>query len=171
MASPSFVLHTRVYPKFPDWPPGAITANGTALSHYVQLYRYFVSQSSAFCCHNPLCCFSTNVYCCLSPQSGNFWIHPRIFNHKVYRINRYIFKHWASQSFLCAQNISVWALLVARCSSRPHSVYCQVLASIYFTYNALCSSDDSVTKLVHILHLVTIKSLLQIREENGTDLS
>jgi len=25
----------------------------------VQLYRYFVSQSSEFCCHNHLCCFST----------------------------------------------------------------------------------------------------------------
>jgi hypothetical protein len=30
----------------------------------MQLYRYFVSQSSEFCCHNPLCCFSTSVYCC-----------------------------------------------------------------------------------------------------------
>jgi hypothetical protein len=30
----------------------------------VRLYRYFVSQSSEFCRHNPLCCFSTNVYCC-----------------------------------------------------------------------------------------------------------
>jgi hypothetical protein len=50
--------------KFPDWPPGARIANGTALCHYVQLYRYFVSQSSEFCCHNPLCCFSTCVYCC-----------------------------------------------------------------------------------------------------------
>jgi hypothetical protein len=27
----------------------------------MQLYRYFVSQSREFCCHNPLCCFSTNV--------------------------------------------------------------------------------------------------------------
>jgi hypothetical protein len=50
--------------KFPDWPPGARTANGTALCHYMQLYRYFVSQHSEFCRHNPLCCFSTNVYCC-----------------------------------------------------------------------------------------------------------
>jgi hypothetical protein len=25
----------------------------------MQLYRYFVSQSSEFCRHNPLCCFST----------------------------------------------------------------------------------------------------------------
>jgi hypothetical protein len=30
----------------------------------LQLYRYFVSQSSEFCRHNPLCCFSTSVYCC-----------------------------------------------------------------------------------------------------------
>jgi hypothetical protein len=30
----------------------------------VQLYRYFASQSSEFCHHNPLCCFSTSVYCC-----------------------------------------------------------------------------------------------------------
>jgi hypothetical protein len=38
----------------------AITANGTALCHWIQLYRYFVSQSSEFCSHNPLCCFSTS---------------------------------------------------------------------------------------------------------------
>jgi hypothetical protein len=30
--------------KFPDWPPGVRTANGTALCHYLQLYRYFMSQ-------------------------------------------------------------------------------------------------------------------------------
>jgi hypothetical protein len=37
--------------KFPDWPPGTKTANGTALWYWVQLYRYFVSQSSdiTFC--------------------------------------------------------------------------------------------------------------------------
>jgi len=50
--------------KFPDWPPGATTVNGTALGHYMQLYRYFLSQSNEFYLHNPLCCFSTNVYCC-----------------------------------------------------------------------------------------------------------
>jgi hypothetical protein len=30
----------------------------------MQLYRYFMSQSSEFCRHNPLCCFSPSVYCC-----------------------------------------------------------------------------------------------------------
>jgi hypothetical protein len=29
----------------------------------MHLYRYFVSQSSEFCHHNPLCCFPTSVYC------------------------------------------------------------------------------------------------------------
>jgi hypothetical protein len=29
-----------------------------------QLYRCFVSQSSRFCLHNTLCCFSTSAYCC-----------------------------------------------------------------------------------------------------------
>jgi len=27
---------------FPDWPRGARTANGTALCHWVHLYRYFM---------------------------------------------------------------------------------------------------------------------------------
>jgi len=27
----------------------------------VQLYRYTVRQSSEFCRHNPLCCFSTSL--------------------------------------------------------------------------------------------------------------
>jgi len=35
--------------KFQDWPPGARTANGAAICHRVQLYRYFVSDSSEFC--------------------------------------------------------------------------------------------------------------------------
>jgi hypothetical protein len=44
----------------------------------VQLYRYFVSQSSEFCSHNPLCCFTTSVYCCclfryrLSPETFGY---------------------------------------------------------------------------------------------------
>jgi len=61
--------------KFPDWPPGARTANGTALCHYVQLYRcYFVSQSSEFCRHNPLCCFSTSSIKC--KRMFRYWLSP-----------------------------------------------------------------------------------------------
>jgi hypothetical protein len=56
------MFYMRMYQKFPDWPLGARTANGTALCHYVQLYHYYVSQSNEFCRHNPLCYFSTSVY-------------------------------------------------------------------------------------------------------------
>jgi len=59
----------------------------------VQLYRYFVSQSSEFCRHNPLCCFSTSVYyycCCLfcyqlSPETFGYTItYQRWSSHEVY---------------------------------------------------------------------------------------
>jgi hypothetical protein len=61
--------------KFPNWTPGERSANGTVLCHYVQMYQHSVSQSSEFCRHNPLCCFTTSVYCCclfcygLSPET------------------------------------------------------------------------------------------------------
>jgi hypothetical protein len=80
--------------KFPDWPPGARTVNGTALCHYMQLYRYFVSQSSEFCRRNPLCCFSTSVYycCCLfryglSPETFGYTVVTNSMEHRPSEAN------------------------------------------------------------------------------------
>jgi len=63
-------------------PSGARTASSTALYHYVQLCRCFVSQYSEFCHYNPLCCLSASVYCCKSifryrPSPETFGIYPR----------------------------------------------------------------------------------------------
>jgi len=55
------------------------TANGTALCHYVQLHRYFVSQSSEFCRHNSLFCFLTSVYCCLF----RYRLNPETFGYTL----------------------------------------------------------------------------------------
>jgi hypothetical protein len=49
----------------------------------MQLYHYFVSQSSEFCHHNTLLCFSTSVYCCLfryrfSPETFGYTIVQRL---------------------------------------------------------------------------------------------
>jgi hypothetical protein len=44
--------------KFPDWTPGTRTTNGKAVCQKLQLYSYFVSQSSEFYRQSPLCCFS-----------------------------------------------------------------------------------------------------------------
>jgi hypothetical protein len=45
----------------------------------VQLYHYFVSQSSEFCRHNPLCCFSTSVNCCLF----RYWLGLETFGYTL----------------------------------------------------------------------------------------
>jgi len=78
--------------KFPDWQPGARTANGTALCHKVQLYRYFVSQYSEFCRHNLSCCFSTSVYCCkcifrYRISLETFWYTLVCGNSRRYRLS------------------------------------------------------------------------------------
>jgi hypothetical protein len=74
---------------FPAWPPGARTANGTALCYQVQLYRYFVSQSSEYWRHKPFRCFSTSVYCCkrifcyrLSPETFGYTL---VYMFTVYK--------------------------------------------------------------------------------------
>jgi hypothetical protein len=86
--------------KFPDCPPGTRTVNGITLCHYVQLYRYFVSQSSEFFRHNPLCCFWTSIYCCkhmflyrLSPETFGYNI---VFSAALYTLTCAIY-HCASK--------------------------------------------------------------------------
>jgi hypothetical protein len=55
----------------------------------VQLYRYFVSQSSEFCRHNPLCCFSTSVYCyCLF----RYRLSPETFGYNLVCSNCFMVK-------------------------------------------------------------------------------
>jgi hypothetical protein len=74
--------------KFPDLSPRARTANGTALCHKVQLYRYFVSQSSEFCRHNPFCCVSTSVYCC--KRIFRYRLGPETFGYTLLRPHFYL---------------------------------------------------------------------------------
>jgi hypothetical protein len=102
--------------KFPDWPPGPRTSNGTALCHNVQLYRYFVSQSSEFCCHNPLFCFSTSVYCCclllyrLRPETFGYTLVPCSQHANDYSEldwNRFSFSYNAFSFPLCCCLLSL----------------------------------------------------------------
>jgi len=72
------VLRGRIQ-TFPDWQPGARTANGTVLCHEVQLYRYSLSQCNELCRHNPLCCFSTSVRCCVF----RYRFSPETFGYTV----------------------------------------------------------------------------------------
>jgi hypothetical protein len=64
----------------------------------VQLYRYFVSQSSEFCSHNPLWCLSTSICCCLLC----YQLSPETFG--------YTLVHWSSgDTAACILNLrTMW---------------------------------------------------------------
>jgi hypothetical protein len=63
----------------------------------VQFYRYFVSQSSEFCRHNPLYYLSTGVYCCkdifcyrLSLETFGYTLVHFKLSHRVVTIPSFI---------------------------------------------------------------------------------
>jgi hypothetical protein len=66
--------------KFPEWPPGARTVNSKVIYEWAQSYRYFVSLVS-FAAVILYMLFSECLllFISLSTQSGNFWIHPRMY--------------------------------------------------------------------------------------------
>jgi hypothetical protein len=65
-----------------------------------------------------------------------------------------IFKHWTSQSSLCALYISIWHHSGTTHIKTIFSFWSGV--GKHFTGNVLCSSEDSVTLFIHILHFFTI---------------
>jgi hypothetical protein len=58
-------------------------------------------QSSEFCRHNCLCCFSTSVYCCyfVMAQSGYFWIHPHVVILRATQMTLVWIERWRLISF------------------------------------------------------------------------
>jgi hypothetical protein len=73
---------------FQDWPPGARRANDIAPCHHVQLYHYFVSKSSEFCRHNPLCCFSMCLHCC--KRKFHYRLSPETFGYALVRLRGFV---------------------------------------------------------------------------------
>jgi hypothetical protein len=65
----------------------------------VQLYCYFMSQSSVFCRHNPLCCFSTSVYYC--KPIFHYRLSPETFSYAlVFGDWRYSSTHSSSRHYM-----------------------------------------------------------------------
>jgi hypothetical protein len=100
--------------KFPDWLSGARTANGTALCHWVQLDRYFVSQSSEFCRNNSLCCFSTRVNCCYCLYRYRF--SPETFG--------YTLVYWLLTVIMGKMKVSF-----AEYDLKGHNLFCFIMCS------------------------------------------
>jgi hypothetical protein len=82
--------------------------------HYVQLYRYFVSQSSKFCCHNPSCYFSTSntkgkrkfLYR-LSPETFGYtrvhWLKTSLYQLQIL----FSIKHFADLVHKCSELVNL----------------------------------------------------------------
>jgi hypothetical protein len=81
-----FDRYTRVYQKVSGlaaWSENCKWYNSLPLG---VVYRYFVSQTSEFWRHNPLCCFSTSFCCCLfryrlSPETSG---HTLVLGYKYW---------------------------------------------------------------------------------------
>jgi hypothetical protein len=79
-----FSSNTRVYPKvygLAAWSENCKWYSSLPLRAVVSL---FVSQSSEFCFHNPLCCFSTSVYCCCC--LFRYRLSPETFRYTLVRL-------------------------------------------------------------------------------------
>jgi len=73
------------------------------------LYPYFVSQSSDFCRHNPLCCFSMSVYCC--KRIFLYRLSPETFGYILVLIYLFIYLFTAdlqSQIIKCVRRRDPW---------------------------------------------------------------
>jgi hypothetical protein len=81
---PTKTYFTKVYPKV-----SGLTAWNENCKWHNQLYRYSVSQSSEFCRHNTLCCFSTSVYCC--KRIFCYRLSPETFEYTLVYIYIYIY--------------------------------------------------------------------------------
>jgi hypothetical protein len=67
----------------------------------MQFYRYFMSQSSEFCRHNPLCCFSTSVsFCCLF----RYRLSPETFGYTIVNIQILGPSEWDPEVWFCSNS-------------------------------------------------------------------
>jgi hypothetical protein len=88
---------TRVCPKVFGLAAWSENCKRHAFCHYVQLYRYFMSQSNEFCRHNPLCCFSTSVCCCyvfryrLGPETFGYTLVECLHDLTLKHTNKFTF--------------------------------------------------------------------------------
>jgi len=83
-------LYMRVYPEVSGLAAWSKICKWYNYLPLDQLYRYFMSQSSAFCCHNPSCCFSRSGGGCwlfhyrLSPEAFGYIIVPAFYWEREY---------------------------------------------------------------------------------------
>jgi hypothetical protein len=145
----------------------------------MQLYRYFVSQSSEFSRHNPLCYFSTSVYCCnrifryrLSPETFGYTLLYMKLSHDSHnfitlRVHVYLnVIRGVSHSFPHHPLWFIFYILKQRDLRWCDFKFCRHLWSV-ITFKGLCTCNTSgflghtVLKTIPVPEAVTDKNKLQ----------
>jgi len=109
----------------------------------MQLCRYLVSQSTKFYRHNPLCCFSTSVYCCCCCCCCccclfRYLLSPETFGHTLVQdTRRFILQFHGVAEWLGIQNVCVGGgadrrVCVILCTSRCKVLWIQVATNISY---------------------------------------
>jgi hypothetical protein len=90
------LVNTRVKPKV-----SGLAAWNENCNWYSSLpLRNFVSRSSGFYRHNPLCCFSANVYCC--KRIFRYRLSPETFGYSLLLIFLSVLRGMAASTAICS---------------------------------------------------------------------
>jgi len=133
----------------------------------VQLYRYFVSQSSEFCRHNPFCCFSTSVYCCCCCFLIRYRLSPETFGYTLV-----LWKSTLSSHTLCADRpLKGWMKLTMANRFVPERDVLLTRCCNYVSWCWILLQMDSVSMHVnHVTasthwHTTALRSMVQASVE------
>jgi hypothetical protein len=148
----------------------------------VQLYRYFVSQSSEFCLHNPLYCFSTSntkgkriFRYCLSPETfgytlcvcirvcvcggglkHNFWL-------KKWRWHWKLFRNRSSKNVSNSDSITGLSAKLL-----PRGVLQRWLHSVSFKYPSLLTIKSLLELHSHTLNISVLHGhYMMLKNQEG----
>jgi hypothetical protein len=107
---PAFTIHhRRVYPEFSRLAAWSEKCKWYSSLPLDAVVSPFVSQSSEFCRHKPLCCFSTSVYCCSirhrpSPEIFGYtlvWCHCEYLSSTFNLLRSNISWNYGNKSCIC----------------------------------------------------------------------
>jgi len=118
----------------------------------VHLYRYFLSQSSEFCSHNPLSCFLTSVCCC-----------KRIFHYRL--ISETLDTPSYESPIFISRGISVYTGNLVTLVGQKHKLKWQSYShTLYFVgISKLVDNLHVLSKTIHLILVYVRKPITKLK--------